>query len=198
MLSLQRAPVMIATAVFLMMGSAPVSAQRTPADNHIVYYQQLLKRSPRDARAYHGLGDALIRKAREIGDPAYFDRAEEALKKSLQIAPANAGAMRHLAYVFYSRHEFEPAASYARKAIQMDSNDSNAYGVLGDALLEVGKYAKADESYQKMILIDDSFYSRSRLAGLKSIRGDVEGAISDLERAITLGKEGRQPAESIA
>ena len=29
----------------------------------------------------------LIRKARETGDPSYFNRAEEALKKSLEIDP---------------------------------------------------------------------------------------------------------------
>ena len=68
-----------------------------------------VERDPRNAKAFYGFGDALIRKARETGDPDYFNRAEEALKKSLEMAPKNAGAMRHLAYVFYSRHEFEPA-----------------------------------------------------------------------------------------
>ena len=92
-----------------------------------------------------GLGDALIRKARETGDPSYFNRAEEALKKSLDINPNNAGAMRHLAYVFYSRHEFEPAAVHARKAIEMDSTDGDSYGILGDALMETGEYEKAEE-----------------------------------------------------
>ncbi len=51
-------------------------------DNQIAYYQQLLRRNPQSAKAYIGLGDALIRKARETGDPSYFNRAEEALKRS--------------------------------------------------------------------------------------------------------------------
>src|SRR5215831_5522911 len=92
-------------------------AQQVRTDQQIGYYQQMLKRNPRNATALLGLGDALIRKARETGDPSYFNRAEEALKKSLEINPNNAGAMRHLAYVFYSRHEFEPAAVHATKAI---------------------------------------------------------------------------------
>jgi tetratricopeptide (TPR) repeat protein len=175
-----------------------VIAQSTRTDSQISYYQQMLKRDPRSAKAFYGLGDALIRKARETGDPDYFNRAEEALKKSLEIAPKNAGAMRHLAYVFYSRHEFEPAAVYARKAIEVDANDGDSYGILGDALLEVGKYDEARDAYQKMMQLEDSLYSRSRLAGLKSIYGDSTGSAADLEKAIAAGQATKQPAESIA
>jgi pentatricopeptide repeat protein len=183
---------------FLMMGSLPVSAQRMATDNHVTYYQRLLQRNPLNARAYYGLGDALIRKARETGDPSYFNRAEEALKKSLGINPNNAGAMRHLAYVFYSRHEFEPAAVHARKAIEMDSTDGDSYGILGDALMETGDYEKAEDVYRKMMQLEESLYSYSRRAGLKSMRGDSGGAMADLERAVAVGKAAKQPAESIA
>jgi tetratricopeptide (TPR) repeat protein len=173
-------------------------AQSALTDHQITYYQQLLKRNPRNSKAYYGLGDALIRKARETGDPSYFNRAEEALKRSLELAPSNAGAMRHLAYVFYSRHEFEPAAIQARQAIEMDGKDGDTFGILGDALLEIGKYAEAKVAYEKMMQLADNLYSRSRLAGLKSIQGDTAGSIADLERAIAAGKTAKQPAESIA
>jgi tetratricopeptide (TPR) repeat protein len=183
---------------FLTLGSLSVSAQRMATDNHIAHYQRLLQRHPLNSRAYYGLGDALIRKARETGDPSYFNRAEEALKKSLEINPNNAGAMRHLAYVFYSRHEFEPAAVHAGKAIEMDSTDGDSYGILGDALMETGEYQKADDAYRKMMQLEESLYSYSRQAGLKSMRGDSSGAMADLERAIAAGKAAKQPAESIA
>jgi tetratricopeptide (TPR) repeat protein len=183
---------------FLTMGSRSVSAQRMATDNHITHYQRLLQRNPVNSRAYYGLGDALIRKARETGDPSYFNRAEEALKKSLEINPNNAGAMRHLAYVFYSRHEFEPATVHARKAIEMDSRDGDSYGILGDALMETGEYEKAEDAYQKMMQLEESLYSYSRRAGLKSVRGDSDGAMADLEHAVAAGKVAKQPAESIA
>jgi len=176
----------------------PVHAQQTKTDHQIAYYQTLLQRNPRSAKAYFGLGDALIRKARESGDPSYFGHAEEALKKSLEIAPQNAGALRHLAYVFYSRHEFAPAAHYARKAVEINPQDSDAYGVLGDALLEVGQYAEAEAAYNTMVELDESLYSYSRMAGFKSMRGDTSGAINDLKLAIAAGKALKQPAESLA
>ena len=178
--------------------SMPLSAQRMATDNHITYYQRLLQRNPVNSRAYFGLGDALIRKARETGDPSYFNRAEEALKKSLEINPNNVGAMRHLAYVFYSRHEFEPAAVHAGEAIEMDSTDGDSYGILGDALMETGEYQKAEAAYGQMMQLEQSLYSYSRRAGLKSIRGDNAGAMADLERAVAAGNAAKQPAESIA
>lgn len=173
-------------------------AQATRTDSQIGYYQQTLKRNPRNANAFFGLGDTLIRKARETGDPGYFNRAEQALKKSLDLAPQNAGALRHLAYVFYSRHEFAPAAVYARKAVEMNPEDGDSYGVLGDALLEVGQYAEAQAAYSTMMELEASLYSYSRLAGLKSMRGDNLGAMADLQRAIAAGRAAKQPAESVA
>jgi tetratricopeptide (TPR) repeat protein len=190
--------IILAMTFFIALGSATGSAQRAATDNHIAYYQRVLQRNPQNSRAYQGLGDALIRKARETGDPSYFNRAEEALKKSLQLNPGNAGAMRHLSYVFYSRHEFEAAAVHADKAIEMDSTDGDSYGILGDALMETGAYEKAEEAYDKMMQREKSLYSYSRRAGLKSMRGDSAGAIADLDSAVAAGKSAKQPAESIA
>lgn len=167
-------------------------------DQQIVYYRQLLKRNPRNANAFLGFGDALIRKARETGDPSYFNRAEEALKNSLEIAPKDFRAVRALAYVFYSRHEFAPAAAQARRAVEMNPEDGDSYGILGDALLEVGQYAEAQAAYDTMMELEQSLYSYSRRAGLKSVRGDTNGAIADLERAVALGKDAQQPNETIA
>jgi len=173
-------------------------AQQVRTDQQIGYYQQMLKRNPRNATALLGLGDALIRKARETGDPSYFNRAEEALKKSLDITPKNFRAARALAYVFYSRHEFGPAAAQARRAVEMNPEDGDSYGILGDALLEVGQYAEAEAAYDYMIELEQSLYSYSRRAGLKSMGGDTTGAIADLERAVALGKATEQRSESIA
>src|SRR5687767_2924038 len=148
-MTIQQTMIVIILSGLSIFGIADFSlAQQNRTDNQISYYQELLKRNSQNAKAYYGLGDAMIRKARETGDASYFNRAEDALKKSLEIAPHNGGAMRHLAYVFYSRHEFEAAAMHARKAVQMNPRDGDSHGVLGDALLEVGQYAEAEMAYQ--------------------------------------------------
>jgi len=120
------------------LGPGLVSAQGTPTDQLILRHQRALQRNPTDARAYYRLGDACVQKARETGDVGYFVLAERALRKSLDLAPRQSGALRHLAYVLYARHEFREAAAYARRAIKLDGSDGHAYGILGDAHLEVG------------------------------------------------------------
>lgn len=180
------------------LGPALAEGGPTPADARVRGAQLLLRRHPLDARAHHQLGDAYVQKARETGDAKYFTLAENALRKALAIAPESSGATRHLAYVLYSRHAFQEAAAEAEKAIALDPTDSHALGILGDAQLEVGQYADAERTYQRMVALDEDLYALSRRAGLRSVRGDVEGAVADLERAIDDGKSANRPAESVA
>jgi len=112
--------------------------------------------------------------------------------------PAQNGAHRHLAHVMAMRHNFAAAAVEAERAIAIDSNDVDAHGVLGDAYLETGRFEQAERAYKKMITLKENLASYSRLSGLKSLRGDHAGAVSDLKKAIELGQEQNQPRESIA
>ena len=191
----------IVLTIVVILGLSPALAPAEPstADNHIAYYERLLRLNPTEARTYYRLGDAFIRKARETGDLGYFTRAEAALQKSLELAPRNAGALRHLAYVFYSRHEFVTAATYATQALAIDPRDGDAYGVLGDAYLEVGRYDDAETAYRSMMAAGGDLYAFARLAGLKSVRGDARGAIADLQHALEIGLvDHSYPSESVA
>jgi len=180
------------------LAAVPPWANASDADRAIALAQRKLKRQAHDPRAYLYLGDAFIQKARESGDLSYYERAEQALRKALDLAPGHSGVIRHLAYVFSVQHAFQAAATGAAKAIALDPSDSQAYGVLGDASLEMGQYEQAAHAYQRMFELQADLASYSRLSGLKNLQGDPEGAIADLERAIQAGQAAGQPRESIA
>jgi pentatricopeptide repeat protein len=191
--------IIVVIAVLVVLSPPALNAEPSAADNHIAYYERLLRRNASDARTYYRLGDAFIRKARETGDLVYLMRAETALEKSLELTPRNAGALRHLAYVLYVRHDFTAAAAYATQAIALDPHDGDAYGVLGDAYLETGRYDEAETAYRSMMAEGGDLYSFGRLAGLKSLRGDARGAIADLHRALDVARVAPSyPAESVA
>jgi tetratricopeptide (TPR) repeat protein len=186
-------------AAVLVTGSAPwTDAAVSSADRAIGVAGFRVRRNPYDAAAYFRLGDGLIQKARETGDTAYWSRAEHALRTALGLAPDYAAAHRHLAYVLYSRHEFAAAATAAARAIELDPSDGHAYGILGDAQLEVGQYRGAEATYRTMMARQADLYAYARLAGLKAMRGDPKGAIRLLERAVDEGRRARRPRESIA
>ena len=87
---------------------------------------------------------------------------------------------------------------HAARAIELDPEDAEAYGVLGDAHLETGRYDEAEKAYQRMSQLGESLGSYGRLSGLKSIHGDSQGSIADLQAAIRLGQTSGAPRESVA
>ena len=184
----------------LHLAPAAAWAQGEPVepDQALDLARRRVRRHPRDAEAYRRLGDAFVLKARASGDMSYLTRAEEALEKSLELAPGSAGTWSHLAHVHVMRHQFAEAVTHAARAIALDAGSADAHGALGDALLELGRYAEAGASYRRMVELDGSLASYSRLSGLKNLHGDVEGAIADLELAIRLGKANQNPREAVA
>ena len=187
-------------AIFLMACLPPQLAwsASSESDQAIAQSQHKIRRNPNYPLAYFQLGDAYIQKARESGDNTYFDLAEQSLKKSLSLNPEQGGARRHLAYVMALRHDFAAAAAEAERAIAINPNDVDAYAVLGDAYLETGRFEQAERTYKVMMNLKESLSSYSRLSGLKSLKGDTDGAITDLKKAIELGRQDNQPKESIA
>ena len=192
-----RAGVLVALAVVSLAGATAASAQ-LPTDQAILISRRQIQRRPESAAGYVRLGDAYIQKSRQTGDLSYLTLAEQALRRALDLAPENAGAVRHLAYVFASRHEFRQAAALARKAIGLDPGDSHSHGVLGDALLELGEYDAAAQAFDTMMRLDGSLYSLSRRSGLSSVRGDYDRAVAELREAIEAGRTSGEPPESIA
>jgi tetratricopeptide (TPR) repeat protein len=180
------------------LGAAAATAADTATDRTIASFQRRLQQRPVDPWTHYRLGDAYLQKFRVTSDPTWLGLAEQALRQSLALAPEQASARRHLAYALYMRHEFEAAAREATHAVRIDPTDSHAWGVLGDAHLEVGRYAEAEDAYRRMLETGDDLYAHARRAALSSLRGDGLGAIAALERALDRGEADGRPAETLA
>src|SRR5262249_11236339 len=132
------------------------------------------------------------------GDMTFFTLAEQALGAALAIDPEYGDARRHLAFVLYSRHDFAGAAHEAVRAVEANRRDGHAFGVLGDAYLETGRYDEAATAYAEMLRLGVALFALARRAGLRSVSGDTAGAIADLRRAIEEGRARGRPRETVA
>lgn len=191
-----------AVALLLALGpTADVLGQPRTTDDVIRYYQARLVRRADDTRSYARLGQAYILKARETGDPQYYDLADKALARCLELSPDRVTATRaatDLAVVQMARHQFREALATAQKALGYGSGELNAYGLLGDAHIELGEYDQAGAAYEKMRSLQGPFYPHSRLSMLRFLKGDPAGAIAEMRRAVQAGIEGNQPKENVA
>lgn len=172
------------------MPSAP--AQPPTLDNEIARVQARLRDNPSDPNSYALLGSLMLQKVRENADPNLYVQAEEAFKQALSRDPKQQDALIGLGSLALSRHEFKQAAEWGRQAITVNPYRAQAYGVLGDAQVELGQYDEAVKTIQKMVDTRPDIASYSRVSYLRELHGDVAGAIDAMRRAVNAGAPGAE------
>lgn len=164
---------------------APATAHpTTPADLRVRAGENQIRLAPDKPDGYNLLVSAYMQKARETGDYDFNSKAEEALKKSFAVAPDNYDGIKLRAKLLLIYHRFGDALADARRAQSQRPEDHDVYGALTDAYVELGDYERAVEAAQKMVDLRPDAASYSRVAYLRSLHGDIEGAIEAMEVAV--------------
>jgi tetratricopeptide (TPR) repeat protein len=137
--------------------------------------------------AWVNLGDAFMQKARETADSAYYARAEHAYRKALELNAKCIDAMAGMAWVNGGRHEFEASIDWSKKVLALDPKYTAAYGLIGDAAVEMGDYDEAFDEYQRMLDIKPDLSSYGRSAHLLQITGDTRRATWLMMKGVAAG-----------
>jgi tetratricopeptide (TPR) repeat protein len=156
-------------------------------DSAVRRLEQRVAREPTNWQAFQQLGLGYIQKARDTADPAYYARAEEALRKALQINPQDAESLVGMGSLALSRHEFQQALDWGFKAHATNPHNPRVYGVIGDAYAELGNYEGAVEAVQQMVDTRPDLSSYSRVSYLRELYGKVPEAIDAMEQAVAAG-----------
>ena len=168
---------------------APKTARRgtvaaAPARGSVAELQLRLERVPGDWVAWAALGSTYVEQARRTGDPSTYPRAEAAFAESLRVHPVdNAKAVTGRANLAAARHDFAAAFTLASEATAINAFDAAAYGVLTDALVELGRYDEADITLQRMADLSPDSSALARISYLRELRGDILGAREAMERS---------------
>ncbi len=172
------------------------SSQTTATDKQIQSAQSAIQKNPSDPRGYNILAAAFMQKSRESGDFSLNARAEESLKHSFRVSPDNYEGIKLQANLLLNYHRFAEALQIARRAQAINPRDHEVYGIMVDALVELGDYERAVETAQKMVDLRPDTASYSRVSYLRSLHGDRQGAIELMKMATESANP--QNVESVA
>jgi tetratricopeptide (TPR) repeat protein len=163
--------------------SPAVQAAPTDTAGTVTQLQTKLRSNPDDVSALDSLGLAYQQRARETGDPTYYTKSGAALHKALALAPRDLIATSGLGSLALSRHRFGSALVLGRRARAISPTTARNYGVIGDALVELGRYHAAFETFDTMAAMQPGFSSYSRVAHARQLLGDVPGAVAAMRLA---------------
>jgi tetratricopeptide (TPR) repeat protein len=141
---------------------------------------------PGDWVSWAALGLSYVEQARITADPSYYQRAEGSLRESLRLHPsANTIATVGLGALANARHDFATAAQLAREALADNAYSAQAYGVLADALTQLGRAEEATDAVQHMLDLDPGLPALSRAAYDLEQHGRPQDAVALWQRALS-------------
>ena len=159
-------------------------AEMTPAEAVISGAERALAADPDNAHRLNDLALGYARRARETADMGYYDKAHEALDRSLAVEPDNYGARRLRVWTLLGQHRFAEALEQARALEKIYPDDVLVHGLLADAQIELGRYEEATESVQWMLdLRPGNVPALTRAAYLRELHGWTDGAIEWMQKA---------------
>ena len=150
----------------------------------IASLESRLDSAPDDWEASAALGIAYVQRVRDTSDPSAYPLAEAALERSLALRPtANPDAFLGMGTLAAERHDFALALRWGRRAVKAAPFHADAYGLLGDAQLELGHYGAAFRSFQRMVDIRPNLASYGRVSYALELLGNIDGAIEAMHAA---------------
>ena len=153
--------------------------------------EQQARVTPSDPELLVQLGFAYQLRWRETGDAGFLPRSETALRRALRARPDEANAVLGLGSLALIRHEFRAALGEGRRARRLLPGSARPFGVIGDALVELGRYREAFAAFERMVSLRPSLASYARVAYARELVGDREGALAAIRLA--LDAAGGQP-----
>jgi tetratricopeptide (TPR) repeat protein len=151
----------------------------------ITNLQERVRALPTDWRSFADLGLAYVQQARITADPSYYPKAEGVLQRSLSLnGNGNFDALTGMAALSAARHDFSGALAWGERAKAVNPYSANAFAVVGDAYVELGRYREAFAEFQRMIELRPDLSTYARVSYAKELQGDLPEAVRAMQLAL--------------
>jgi tetratricopeptide (TPR) repeat protein len=177
-------------AMFLMICASGVAgasddSPSSPAELRILGAQKVVQKQPNRYQAYNDLALAFVRRAREIGDVSYYEQAQAAVSRSLQIEPQNFEGEQAQVELLLAEHRYRAALEQARALNYRMPDAVLVWGYIAEAEAALGDYQQAEEAAQWMMnLRPGTLAAYLTGADLRQDWGDIDGAEEYLSKAL--------------
>ncbi|MFF3951636.1 tetratricopeptide repeat protein [Streptomyces sp. NPDC001890] len=163
--------------------------------------QQWVGAHPSDAGAWATLGAAYVEWGRRSADTAYYGRAEQALKRSLDIRPGehgNSAAWVGLAELAGARRDFVTAKKWGEKVRGRQPKQWAVYPALIDAYSGLGDRKGVSKAVERFTALRAGVPALMRTARMHLDRGRREDALANAQDAADRAATPAQKAECLA
>ncbi|WP_320782255.1 tetratricopeptide repeat protein [Streptomyces sp. CRN 30] len=159
-------------------------------------HETLVRARPLDAPAWAVLGTAYVEQGRRTADPAWFPRAEEALRTALRLGhPRDPATLEGLAALAVARRDFPAAKRWAEQARDLAPKRWTAQAVLIDACTGLGDHKGVGRALDRLMELGSGPVVGARAAAVYRDRGWREDAAARIADAAAAAEA---PAERAA
>jgi tetratricopeptide (TPR) repeat protein len=151
-------------------------------DREIIRLQETARVSPDASRVMEQLGWAYVQKSRISYDQGFYKLAEQCASCIESQHPESQDAQLLRGHVLLSLHRFKEAEAIARRLSETRSAPFD-HALLGDALMEQGLLNAAISAYQRMVDLKPGPQAYTRIAHIRWLKGDLEGALEMMRKA---------------
>src|SRR5262249_2098613 len=155
--------------------------------------QSQLTVNARDEHSWVLLGLAYQQRARETGDPTYYVKSAGALRQARALDANDELVYSGLGSLALSRHRFRDALALGKHAQALNRYDARNYGVIGDALVELGRYEEAFRAFDRMNKLRPSLSSYARVSYGRELLGRTGAAIRAMKLAVDAATDTAEP-----
>ncbi|MFD4760505.1 hypothetical protein ACFWOJ_16945 [Streptomyces sp. NPDC058439] len=162
--------------------------------------QQWVGTHPADAKSWALLGTAFVEWGQRSADEAYFGRAEEALKRSLNVEPGekgNTAAWVGLATLANARHDFVLAKKWGETVRARQPKQWTVYPALIDAYNGLGDYKASRTAVERFAALRPGAAALLRTARMDRDRGWRENALAGAQDAADRATTAAQKAQCL-
>lgn len=168
---------------FLLYVGGLVAFQQHDFDLAEELLQQLLMKSPGNARSQLVLGAVYVEKGN-------FQLADDYLSQVLESAPGNLPALKLLAGVRYKRNKIDELIKLLEPAVSRYPEELELKAMLGSAYLKQRRFDEGAELMSQVVKMNPDVASlRTNLALGLMAQGKTEMAIEELQTAVKLGQD---------